>query len=129
MADLSQLRFSRDHEWMRPEGGRLVVGITDYAQDAIGDVVFVDIPAPGIQVKTGETVVEVESTKTVASVLAPVDGELVEVHDHLGGNPDLLNSDPYGEGWLFVLQPEEGVQLEGFMDLADYQAFLKEITD
>ena len=99
------LRYSTDHEWVRTDGGNVRVGITDYAQDALGDVVFVELPEVGTRVEAGQAVAEVESTKSVSDIFAPVSGTVVEVNGELADTPERLNEDPYGEGWLFVLEP------------------------
>tara|TARA_B100000686_G_C16608347_1_gene872442 strand:+ start:420 stop:800 length:381 start_codon:yes stop_codon:yes gene_type:complete len=98
------LLYTSDHEWVLIEGTRAKVGITDYAQDALGDVVFVDIPTVGEDVTVGQTVTEVESTKSVSDIYAPLNGTIVEVNEELDDSPELLNSDPYGEGWIFAIE-------------------------
>jgi glycine cleavage system H protein len=98
------LRYSSDHEWVRADGATMRVGITDYAQDALGDVVFVDLPDVGTKVDAGQAVAEVESTKSVSDIFAPVSGTIVEVNADLADTPERLNEDPYGEGWLFVIE-------------------------
>lgn len=100
----ANLQYTNDHEWILISNGKAKVGITDYAQDALGDVVFVDIPEVGKTVTVGETVTEVESTKSVSDIYAPLEGEIVEINEELDDAPELLNTDPYGEGWIFVLQ-------------------------
>jgi glycine cleavage system H protein len=116
------LRYSSDHEWVRVEGSRLRVGITDYAQDALGDVVFVGLPALGTSVDAGAAVSEVESTKSVSDIYAPVAGVVVEVNDALAEGPDALNQDPYGDGWLFVIEPSDPAAVDGLLDAAAYRA-------
>jgi glycine cleavage system H protein len=116
------LRYSSDHEWVRVEGDRVRVGITDYAQDALGDVVFVGLPAVGTAVEAGSPVSEVESTKSVSDIYAPVSGVVVEVNDALAEGPDALNQDPYGEGWLFVIEPADAGAVSGLMDAEAYRA-------
>lgn len=98
------LRYSRDHEWVAIDGGRARVGITDFAQSALGDVVFVDLPEVGAELAAGERLGEVESTKSVSEIYAPLAGRVVEVNAALGDAPEHLNSDPYGEGWICVLE-------------------------
>lgn len=128
MADTKSLRYTKDHEWVRMEGDRAVVGITDYAQSALGDLVFIDLPTQEAEVAAGDAVAEVESTKTVSSIIAPLSGKIVEVHDEVGGNPDWINSDPYGEGWLFAMQPSNPDDWAALMDEAAYQAYVEEIS-
>ncbi len=115
------LRYSTDHEWARPGEGRVRVGITDYAQDALGDVVFVDLPEVGKAVAVGDVLGEVESTKSVSEVYAPVAGRVVAVNDALSGAPEKLNQDPYGEGWLCEIELAGTGELDSLMDAAGYR--------
>ena len=119
-----QLLYSSDHEWVRREDGtnRARVGITDYAQDALGDVVFVQVPALGAAVRQGETITEVESTKSVSDIYAPVTGTIVEVNDALSENPQLLNEDPYGDGWICAIEVADAVAFDGLLDATNYAA-------
>ena len=115
------LRYSSDHEWARTDAGRLRVGITDYAQDALGDVVFVDLPTPGATVEAGGLVGEVESTKSVSEIYAPVAGEVVAVNDALSEAPEQLNADPYGEGWICEIAPSDPSAVDALLDAAAYR--------
>ncbi|MGH9085352.1 MAG: glycine cleavage system protein GcvH [Acidimicrobiales bacterium] len=119
------LRYSSDHEWVRLEDGRARVGITDYAQDALGDVVFVDLPEVGATVAAGEGISEVESTKSVSDIYAPVAGTVAEVNGDLADNPERLNEDPYGEGWIFVLTVDDPSAVDGLLDAAAYRALVE----
>ena len=119
------LRYSSDHEWIRVDGNRIVLGITDYAQDALGDVVFVDVPEVGTEVAIGGTFSEVESTKSVSDIYAPVSGTIVEVNADLGDAPERLNEDPYGEGWLCVIELSDASQLDDLMDAAAYRGLIE----
>lgn len=116
-----ELRYSTDHEWVRVDGNRVTVGITDYAQDALGDVVFVQLPEQGASVVAGESMSEVESTKSVSDIFAPVAGRVVAVNEEVAAKPELLNADPYGAGWLFVLEVDPAA-VESLLDAAAYQA-------
>lgn len=118
------LRYTADHEWVRIEGNRLRVGITDYAQDALGDVVFVQLPEPGSSVTSGATFSEVESTKSVSDVYAPVTGTVVEVNNELSDAPQRLNDDPYGEGWICVIEVEDSGALSALLDAEAYRALI-----
>ena len=109
------LRYSTDHEWVRAEGAGVRVGITDYAQDALGDVVYVDVPEVGATVTAGEKVSEVESTKSVSDIFAPVAGTVVEVNAALADAPERLNADPYGEGWICVIEPSDPGALDALL--------------
>lgn len=116
------LRYTSDHEWIRTEESGLRIGITDYAQDALGDVVFVELPAVGSTVELGGSMGEVESTKSVSDIFAPVSGTVIEVNEALDGAPGRLNEDPYGEGWLCVIEASDASQLDELLDAAAYQA-------
>ncbi|WP_419919595.1 glycine cleavage system protein GcvH [Candidatus Poriferisocius sp.] len=116
----AELRYSEDHEWTRVEGTRIFLGITDYAQDALGDVVYIDLPPVGTEVARGDPFSEVESTKSVSEIYAPVSGTVVEVNTDLIDNPERLNDDPYGEGWICVIEASDLSELEGLMDSAAY---------
>jgi len=113
-------RYTRDHEWAMPEGDRVRIGITDYAQDALGDVVFVQLPVVGAVVQAGHTFGEVESTKSVSEVYAPVAGTVVEVNVELAEAPERLNEDPYGAGWICLLEPADPAALEALLDAGSY---------
>jgi len=117
------LAYSSDHEWVRTDGGRARVGITDYAQDALGDVVYVQLPEVGTTVAAGEAIAEVESTKSVSDIYAPVAGTIVEVNAELADAPERLNEDPYGEGWIFVIETSDGGG--ELIDAAAYRALIE----
>jgi len=117
------LRYTSDHEWARlEEGGRIRIGITDYAQDALGDVVFVQLPEVGASYEADAPFSEVESTKSVSDVYAPVRGTVVEVNSDLADSPQRLNEDPYGEGWICVIEPADGQAHAELLDAEAYRA-------
>lgn len=118
------LRYTSDHEWVRLEEGRLRIGITDYAQDALGDVVFVSVPEVGARLESGTAFGEVESTKSVSDVFAPVSGSVVEVNTELADTPQRLNEDPYGEGWICVIEPDSADAFSGLLDAAAYRELI-----
>jgi glycine cleavage system H protein len=120
------LRYTKDHEWVRVEGNLARIGITDYAQDALGDVVFVQVPDTGTTVGVGDTVSEVESTKSVSEIYAPVAGSVAEVNADLGDAPERLNDDPYGDGWICTIEVSDPSQLEGLLDVAGYRGLIEE---
>lgn len=120
-----ELRYSSDHEWIRVDGDRITLGITDYAQDALGDVVFVDVPAVGTAVTAGGTFSEVESTKSVSDIFSPVTGTIVAVNEGLNDAPERLNDDPYGEGWICTIELSDPSELDGLMDAAGYAALVE----
>jgi glycine cleavage system H protein len=113
-------QYTVEHEWAKDDGGRIVVGITFYAQDQLGDVVFVGLPEPGSEVTAGEPLGEVESTKSVSDVYSPVTGRVAEKNLEVEQNPELVNSDPYGRGWLVVIEPHDGGVGE-LLDADDYR--------
>ena len=118
--------YTEQHEWVRQnEGGTVVFGITDFAQDALGDIVFVDLPKIGATLSAHQPCGEVESTKSVSEIYAPVSGEVVAVNAALSDSPDLVNSDPYEAGWLFEVSVSDASQVEGLLDAATYQAGLE----
>ena len=122
-----ELRYTAEHEWVRPvEDGRLRVGITHYAQDALGDVVFVSLPEAGAGVSEGQAFGEVESTKSVSEIYAPVTGEVVARNEALQSRPELINSDPYGEGWIVEIAPADPAAVDGLLDAAAYEKLTTE---
>jgi glycine cleavage system H protein len=118
------LRYTKEHEWARAEGGRVRIGITDFAQDALGDVVYVDLPEVGASVEADQPFGEVESTKSVSDVFSPVSGTIVECNPLIDERPELVNEQPYADGWLVMIEPSDPAQVESLMDAAGYQAFL-----
>lgn len=120
----AHLLYSRDHEWVAVNGTRARIGITDYAQDALGDVVYVQAPAVGTTVSAGDTFSEVESTKSVSDIYAPVSGTIAAVNEALAAAPDALNSDPYGAGWICEIEMSNPADVEGLLDAVGYQALI-----
>jgi glycine cleavage system H protein len=120
-----QFRYSSDHEWISVEGSKVRVGITDYAQDALGDVVFVQAPTVGDAEKAGDSVGEVESTKSVSDIYAPVAGTVVAVNETLADSPQLLNEDPYGEGWICEIEIADDSELASLLDAAAYRSLVE----
>ena len=117
------LRYTNEHEWVRTgEDGVVRIGITDYAQDALGDIVFVELPGPGTAVQPGTACGEVESTKSVSELFAPLGGTVTARNDGLETAPETVNSDPYGEGWMFEVRPDDPAALDGLLDAAAYRA-------
>jgi glycine cleavage system H protein len=122
------LKYTSEHEWLRVPGatpGSIRVGITDFAQDALGDIVYVSLPEVGDTVAAGAPVGELESTKSVSDVYAPVSGEIVARNESLDATPEIVNSDPYGDGWLFEIVPSDESQIDGLLDAAAYAATLE----
>ena len=121
-----ELRYTAEHEWVAVSGSTASVGITDYAQQALGDVVYVSVPAPGTRVTAGEPCGEVESTKSVSDIFSPVDGEVSEVNADLEDDPALVNSDPYGAGWLMRIQLDDPDNDSGLLSADEYADLTKE---
>jgi glycine cleavage system H protein len=118
-----ELRYTKEHEWVRVEGERVRVGITDFAQDALGDVVYVDLPEVGARVEADQPFGEVESTKSVSDVLSPLAGTIVERNPLIEEHPELVNEQPYGDGWLVALAPDDASKIDGLLDAGSYRAF------
>ncbi len=121
---MAAIYYTDEHEWIRVEGGTATIGITDYAQEQLGDLVFVELPQVGTQLSKGDTAVVVESVKAASDVYAPVAGEITGVNDALSDNPALVNSAPAGDGWLWKMTLADKSQLEGLMDEAAYTKFV-----
>jgi glycine cleavage system H protein len=121
-------KYNSSHEWALDEDGLVTVGITDYAQDQLGDVVFVELPTTGRKVSAREAVAVVESVKTASDIYAPISGEIVEVNTALEGKPELLNQAPYGDGWMFRLRPADAATLAGLLDAAGYRAAIEDAS-
>lgn len=120
------LQYSTDHEWVRVEGDTATIGITDYAQGELGDIVYVSLPEVGEQVEPGSVIGELESTKSVSDLFAPVAGEVVVRNEALDNSPELVNGDAYGEGWLFKVRLADGSGLDGLMDAQAYEAHISQ---
>lgn len=123
----AELRYAATHEWVRPEGdGVFTVGITEHAQELLGDMVFVDLPDVGDQVSTGDDVAVAESVKAASDVYAPISGEVVGVNEELEDSPELVNSDAYGDGWLFKIKADDAGEVENLLDAEGYEASIDE---
>ena len=120
----ADLRYHKEHEWVRVKGKQATVGISDFAQDALGDIVFIDLPKVGATVKAGQQIGEIESTKTTSTLYTPVSGTLVHVNGELKDHPELVNSDPYGKGWMVVIDLSDTGEVDKLMAAAQYEAFL-----
>ena len=120
----SDLRYHREHEWVRLSGNHATVGISHFAQDALGDIVFLDLPKVGASVKTGQQIGEVESTKTTSTIYTPVSGTIVKINADLKDHPEVVNADPYEKGWMVVIDLADPKEVEQLMTAAQYEAFL-----
>jgi glycine cleavage system H protein len=118
------LRYTKEHEWVLVEDGIAIVGITDFAQSELGDIVFVELPSIGLRVKAMETFGSVESVKSVSDLYAPISGVVADVNTKLGGNPDLVNSDPFGEGWMIRIEPAEMSEVEQLLTAEEYAEYI-----
>lgn len=124
---MGELRYTTEHEWVRlNDSGSVTFGITDYAQDALGDIVYIALPPVGATLTAGETCGEVESTKSVSDIYVPIDGQVIAVNDQAVNTPESVNQDPTGTGWLVELQPADAGQLEGLLTAADYEALTRQ---
>ena len=123
------LHYSKDHEWIRVEGDVAIVGITDYAQNSLGDVVYVELPKKGEEFATNESFGSVESVKAVSEVFTPVSGEVVEVNEQLNDTPEKVNSDPYGEGWMVRMRMSNSGEVDSLLTAAEYEDFTKAETE
>ncbi len=120
----ADLKYSEEHEWARADGARVVVGITSYAQEALGDVVYVDLPAAGTRVERGQPFGEVESTKSVSDLYAPVSGTISERNEELESRPELVNRDPFGEGWMVAIDADDPAELDGMLNAEAYDELI-----
>ncbi len=121
----TDLRYHKEHEWVRVDGSKATVGISNFAQDAMGDIVFVDLPKPATSFTTGQAVGEVESTKTTSTIYTPVSGTILAVNTDLKDHPEVVNADPYGKGWMFMIDMSDSSQIETLMTAEQYQKFLE----
>ena len=126
MKVLENLRYSKDHEWVRIEGTQAVVGITDYAQHELGDVVFIELPPVGKKIKAHTTLTTIESVKAVSDIFAPLSGTIIKVNEQLNDNPELVNQQPYEAGWIFAVELENPAEVTQLLDAAQYSELLEE---
>lgn len=124
---MSQVRYTKEHEWVRIEGGSAVCGITDFAQKALGDIVYVELPEIGKKAVQGKEVAVVESAKAASEIYAPLDGEVIAANENLSGDPSKVNTAAMGEGWIFKLKPSNAAQIDSLMDEAAYTAYLQNL--
>ncbi len=120
------LKYTKEHIWIKPSGKKITIGVTDYAQDALGDIVYVDLPEVEADVEANSEIGEIESTKATSSIISPVTGKVVEVNEDLSESPEMINDDPYGKGWIAVIQIEDPAELDDMMDSAEYAKHVEE---
>jgi glycine cleavage system H protein len=120
------LRYHKEHTWVKATGRKVTLGITDYAQDSLGDIVYIDLPEVDADVEANSEIGEIESTKATSSIISPVTGRVAEVNDDLSESPEIINDDPYGKGWIAVIEIDDVSELEDLMDSAEYSKFVEE---
>ncbi|MBZ0158148.1 MAG: glycine cleavage system protein GcvH [Alphaproteobacteria bacterium] len=120
------LRYHKEHTWVKVSGNKVTMGITEYAQDALGDIVYIDLPEVESTVDAGTEMAEIESTKATSSVIAPVSGTVVEVNEKLADSPEIINEDPYGKGWIAVIEMEDESEIDDLLDAGDYDKYIEE---
>jgi glycine cleavage system H protein len=120
------LKYHKEHIWVRASGKKVTIGITDYAQDALGDIVYVDLPEVDTDVETNGEIGEIESTKATSSIIAPLNGKVVDVNEDLSESPEMINDDPYGKGWIATIELDDTSELDDLMDAAEYTKYVEE---
>ena len=120
------LVYTKEHEWVKKEGDVVLIGITYHAQDALGDIVFIQLPDEGTDIAAGDAFGEIESVKAVSDLYSPIDGKVVKVHDELIDTPEIINSDPYGEGWMLKIEPADPASVDSLLDAGAYDEFVRE---
>jgi glycine cleavage system H protein len=124
--DPEDIKYHKEHTWARISGKKATIGITNYAQDSLGDIVYVDLPETDIEVTANTELTEIESTKATSAVIAPVSGLVIDVNDKLVDSPEIINEDPYGKGWIAVIEMDNPVELDELMDADEYEAYIDE---
>ncbi len=120
------LKYHKEHTWVKVAGKRATIGITDHAQEALGDIVYIDLPDADTTVEANSEIAEIESTKATSSVISPVSGTVIEVNEELSESPEIINEEPYGKGWVAVLEIEDDSELDDLMDASEYERYLEE---
>ncbi|RJQ41670.1 MAG: glycine cleavage system protein GcvH [Nitrospiraceae bacterium] len=120
------LKYHKEHTWVKVSGKKATIGITDYAQDALGDIVYIDLPETDTTIEANSELAEIESTKATSSVISPVSGTVTEVNDDLSESPEIINEDPYGKGWVAVIEMDDNSEIDDLMDTADYAKYVEE---
>ena len=120
------LKYHKEHTWVRVSGKKATIGITDYAQDALGDIVYIDLPETDTTIEANSELADIESTKATSSVISPVSGAVTEVNDDLSESPEIINEEPYGKGWIAVIEMDDASEVDDLMDAADYAKYVEE---
>ncbi len=121
-----ELKYHKEHTWVKVSGKKATVGITDYAQDALGDIVYIDLPETDTTIEANSELAEIESTKATSSVISPVSGTVIEVNDDLSESPEIINEEPYGKGWIAIVEIDDESELDALMDATDYEKYVEE---
>jgi glycine cleavage system H protein len=124
--NLDDLKYHKEHTWAMVSGKKATIGITDYAQDALGDIVYIDLPEVGSSAEAGAEIAEIESTKATSSIITPVSGTVIEVNEKLADSPEIVNEDPYGKGWVAIIELDDASELDELMDSGDYDKYIEE---
>ena len=124
--NLDDLKYHKEHTWVMVSGKKATLGITDYAQDALGDIVYIDLPEVGSSVEAGTEIAEIESTKATSSIITPVSGTVIEVNEKLADSPEIINEDPYSKGWVAIIEMDDASELDDLMDSGDYDKYIEE---
>jgi glycine cleavage system H protein len=121
-----ELKYHKEHTWVKVSGRKVTIGITDYAQDALGDIVYIDLPEVDTDIEANSEIGEIESTKTTSSIITPVSGRVADVNEDLSESPEIINEDPYGKGWIAVIELDDTSEIEDLMDSAEYAKYVEE---
>lgn len=124
--NLDDLKYHKEHTWVMASGKKATIGITDYAQDALGDIVYIDLPEVGSSAEAGTEIAEIESTKATSSIITPVSGSVIEVNEKLADSPEIINEDPYNKGWVAIIEMDDVSELDELMDSGDYDKYIEE---
>jgi glycine cleavage system H protein len=124
--DLDRLKYHKEHAWVKVSGRKATIGITDYAQDSLGDIVYIELPEVDSDVEIDSEIGEIESTKATSSIISPISGRIVDINDELSESPELINEDPYGKGWIALLELEDISELDDLMDASEYAKYVEE---
>ncbi len=124
--NLDDLKYHKEHTWVMAAGKKATIGITDYAQDSLGDIVYIDLPEVGSSAEAGTEIAEIESTKATSSIISPVSGTVIEVNEKLADSPEIINEEPYSKGWVAIIEMDDDSELDDLMDSGDYDKYIEE---
>jgi glycine cleavage system H protein len=120
------IKYHKEHTWAKVKGKKATIGITDYAQESLGDIVYIDLPEPDIEVDANTELTEIESTKATSAVISPVSGTVIEINDKLADSPEIINEDPYGKGWIAIIEMDNPSEVDALMDADEYEGYIEE---